>query len=175
MIRLVDTIEFAVPAEGRSWRNLRRPRVIASTREPRRTRLHAMTQNAPIRVRRRILAILLVAMLFTAVNGCGAPARVVGPDAIGFESGELRSIENTALSVVDEACGQAVVRLGYDDVEETRDPGSVRYRAHTAGGEPVDIKAVAQGKKRTELRIRIGLYGDEAASRLVLEEIQQAL
>ena len=49
------------------------------------------------------------------------------------------------------------------------------HQAETAGGEPVDIRLVEKGPDRTELRIRIGVFGNEARSRLVLEQIHQSL
>ena len=57
----------------------------------------------------------------------------------------------------------------------SREADQVRFRARTAGGEPVDVRLFARGPERTDLRIRIGLLGDETTSRLVLEEIHQSL
>jgi hypothetical protein len=44
-----------------------------------------------------------------------------------------------------------------------------------AGGDPVDIRLIAKDDDQTDLRIRIGVFGNEARSRLVLEQIRQAL
>ena len=58
----------------------------------------------------------------------------------------------------------------------TKDLGDrIRWRATTAGGDPVDIRLIAKGDEQTDLRIRIGVFGNEARSRLVLEQIRQAL
>ena len=65
--------------------------------------------------------------------------------------------------------------LGYDEVETERDAERIRWRARTAAGDPVDIRLLAREPASTELRIRIGVFGDEAKSRLVLEQIHQAL
>ena len=45
----------------------------------------------------------------------------------------------------------------------------------TAGGDPVDIQLIARSEEETDLRIRIGVFGNEARSRLVLEQIRQSL
>ena len=65
--------------------------------------------------------------------------------------------------------------LGYEAIETERDAQQIRWRARTAGGDPVDIRLVAKKPEKTELRIRIGVFGDETKSRLVLEQIHQAL
>jgi len=92
-----------------------------------------------------------------------------------FEAGELRSTQEAPLSRVDSACEQAIERLGYEDVEIERETDRIRYRARSVGGEPVDIRLVANDSEHTDVRIRIGILGDETTSRLVLEEIHQSL
>jgi Protein of unknown function (DUF3568) len=110
-------------------------------------------------------------------GGCGALVRLGGkePVDIAFTTGELRSTEKASLDQLEAACSQAIDRLGYEEVEAEREADQIRYRARTAGGEPVNIRVVARGPKRTDLRIRIGVSGDETTSRLVLEEIHQSL
>ncbi len=56
-----------------------------------------------------------------------------------------------------------------------RDEEEVRWQAQTAGGDPVEIRLIPKSGKRTTLRIRVGVIGDEARSRLVLEQIRQSL
>lgn len=97
-----------------------------------------------------------------------------GTSAIAFATGELRSTEPKALHTLDAACASAVDVLGYDEVETEREADRIRWRARTAAGEPVDIRLLAKGPESTELRIRVGVFGDEAKSRLVLEQIHQA-
>jgi hypothetical protein len=128
-------------------------------------------------IARITLAVLLGAALIATQGGCGALLLVggAGTSAIAFATGELRSTEEAAMADVDSACGLAIERLGYEEVEVEREADRVRFRARTAGGEPVDIRVLARGPERTELRIRIGVFGDETTSRLVLEEIHQSL
>lgn len=120
-----------------------------------------------------LLAMIAVPLLST---GCGALLLLggAGTSAIAFATGELRSTEPLALAELDAACAMAVDVLGYDEVETERDVDRIRWRARTAAGDPVDIHLRAKGQDATELRIRIGVFGDEAKSRLVLEQIHQA-
>ena len=120
---------------------------------------------------------LLVVLVAALGTGCGALLLVggAGTGAIAFATGELKSAEEHSLADLDRACRLAVDTLGYDNVETTYDKDRVRWQARTASGDPVDIHLAAKGTHRTQLRIRVGVFGDEARSRLVLEQIHQSL
>ena len=124
-----------------------------------------------------LLRLLSLLSLLPLASGCGALLLVggAGTSAIAFATGELRSTEPTSLADLDAACATAVDVLGYDEVETERDADRIRWRARTAAGDPVDIRLLAREPASTELRIRIGVFGDEAKSRLVREQIHQAL
>lgn len=110
--------------------------------------------------------------------GCGALLLVggAGTSAIAFATGELRATEDVPLATLHEATRIAIETLRYDDVVATLEGDErIRWRATTAGGDPVDIRLIARGEERTDVRIRIGVFGNEARSRLVLEQIRQAL
>jgi len=128
-------------------------------------------------VRTHLSTTLLVVLLTTSTAGCGALLRIGEPDptAIRFENGELRSYEDVSLAELDLACRKAAETLGYEKIESTREAKRVHWTARTAGGEPVELDLSATSPKRTELRIRVGVLGSEARSRLVLEQIHQSL
>ena len=140
----------------------------APTARARRTRPGAVARAARF---------ALLASLALGSSGCFGLLLLggAGTGAIAFATGELRSTERTPIAALDAACASAVDTLGYDEVETERADERIRWRARTASGEPVEIRLAASGEARTELRIRIGVFGDEAKSRLVLEEIHRAL
>jgi hypothetical protein len=119
----------------------------------------------------------LLTLLLLGTPGCGALLLVggAGTSAIAFATGELQVTEEAPLMALDEACQIAVETLGYEDIQSTRDTDRARWRAVTAGGDPVDIRLSAKEPDRTEVRIRIGVFGSEGRSRLVLEQIRQSL
>ena len=131
------------------------------------------------RIRRSGRAALLCALIgmVLAQGGCGALLLVggAGTSAIAFATGELRVIEAASLTQVHDATRLAVETLRYADAEAVLTEENVRWTATTAGGDPVDIRLSATGPEQTELRIRIGIFGNEARSRLVLEQIRQSL
>jgi len=121
------------------------------------------------------MGLLLLSVGFS--SGCGALLRGgdADPSAITFATGELRATEDTSLADLDEACRIAAETLGYDEIMAVQDVHEVRWSATTPGGDPVDIRLKALEPERTEVRIRVGVYGSEARSRLVLEQIRQSL
>jgi hypothetical protein len=122
-----------------------------------------------------LAGLLLASSGFMA--GCGALFDIGGSDssAIAFATGELRATEEFPLVEVDDACRRAIETLGYEEVQIIRGADELRWRATTPGGDPVDIHLMARGADRTEVRIRIGVSGNEGRSRLVLEQIRQSL
>lgn len=119
----------------------------------------------------------LVATLCLATTGCGALLLVggAGSSAVAFATGELSVTEEVPLRDLHEATRVAVEKLRYDEVEAVLEADRIRWEATTAGGDPVAIRLIARSPERTELRIRVGVFGSEARSRLVLEQIRQAL
>ena len=125
---------------------------------------------------RRIIGMMAILPMLVS-TGCGALLLVggAGTSAIAFATGELRATEEYSLSDVHAACQRAVETLGYKEIEATLEADRILWKATTPGGDPVDIRLIAKRPKKTELRIRIGVFGNEARSRLVLEQIRQSL
>lgn len=123
------------------------------------------------------MALTMALASLPLLTGCGALLLLggAGSSAIAFATGELQVIEDASVGRLDVATGIALETLGYDTIQATREPERVRWSARTAGGEPVEIGLRARGRERTRIRIRVGTFGDETRSRLVLEQIRQAL
>jgi hypothetical protein len=115
---------------------------------------------------------LVLALAGTA--GCGVLLRLAESDSdeIIFADGVLSVTETSPLGEVLEACHRAYRALGYQEVTHT-DPN--RLQAKTPSGDPVDILLTAKDPQRTELKIQIGVIGNEAHSRLLLEQIRQSI
>jgi hypothetical protein len=116
-------------------------------------------------------------MLCTLLSGCGALLLVggAGTSAIAFATGELQSTEPYSLEALDQACATALDEMAYSEIDTVREADKIRWRAKTSGGDPVDLRLQSKGPKSTDLRIRIGIFGNESRSRLLLEQIHQAL
>jgi hypothetical protein len=127
-----------------------------------------------VRIRSAIALFVIFQTVLAA--GCGGLVlRGSEPNPISFESGELRSNEEIPLAELDLACRDAVETLGYEEIETRLEEDRIVMTARTAGGEPVELRLAPTSSRRTELRIRIGVLGNEPQSRLVLEQIHQSL
>ncbi len=124
-------------------------------------------------------ATLLLTVLISAAlgTGCGAVLRFSDDQAesISFASGELRSHEPHSITELDVACGAAIDALGYEDGRAQHEEARIVWEAQTAGGDRVEIQLMSGRGKGSELRIRVGVLGDETRSRLLLEQIHQSL
>ena len=125
---------------------------------------------------RSALVALAAAALLT-LPGCGALLLVggAGTSAIAFATGELRATQEASLPALDGACESVFASNGYKEIETERKDEQIRWQATTPGGEPVDVRLKAEGPEQTEVRIRIGVFGNESRSRLLLEQLGQAL
>jgi len=126
-------------------------------------------------MRTRYAIALLIVLVSALPAGCGRLFPTHGASPITFEAGELRSNVEVSLDELDLACRQAIETLGYEQVETTQDAKRILWRARTASGDAVELQLAARTASKTELRIRVGVLGNEARSRLILEQIHQSL
>lgn len=126
-------------------------------------------------MRSRYAIALLIVLVSALQAGCGRLFPTHGASPITFEAGELRSNEEVSLDELDLACRKAIETLGYEQVETTQDTKRILWRARTASGDAVELQLAARTASKTELRIRVGVLGNEARSRLILEQIHQSL
>lgn len=134
------------------------------------------TPSPKIRLRTARSIVLALTLAF-ATSGCGAllPVGGAGTSAIAFATGELTVTEAIAIGDLQAATRTAVETLRYVDADAVQDGNRIRWRATTAGGDPVDIRLISLGPLETEVHIRVGVFGNEARSRLVLEQIRRSL
>lgn len=135
-------------------------------------------QRSRIRIQvRRVICALILGATSGGLTGCGALLLVggAGTSAIAFATGELQSSEPHSLDTIDQACALALDEMAYSEIDVEREADRIRWRAKTSGGDPVDVQLHAKGPQTTDLRIRIGVFGNEARSRLLLEQIHQSL
>jgi len=142
-----------------------------------------MPRALPISVRRlrsRSHLVLASALLLGLQSGCGIFLLAGGAGAGGilYATGELKASEPHPLQAVIDASRTAISELSYDPIDDDRatvDEKSARIVARTASGDDVDIRLHRRNAGRTDVRIRVGVFGDETLSRLILEKIQQLL
>lgn len=123
------------------------------------------------------LAACLTALL---LQGCGAPL-VIASAGLGalqtgttaFIRGELESAEPYPLDVAHQAARDGLVDLRLPIVSERITRNSAAIIASETGGRAVKIYLERKSPVVSKINIRVGVWGDQAMSRLVQQAIQK--
>lgn len=109
---------------------------------------------------------------FVAAVGIGAAA---GAGTIAYLKGELKALEDANIDRVWRATEGAVNELNFIVTNKVKDAVSAKLDALTADNKGVHITLKRKTDSLTEITIRIGTFGNEELSRLILEKIQKRL
>ncbi|WKZ17779.1 MAG: DUF3568 family protein [Candidatus Jettenia sp. CY-1] len=105
--------------------------------------------------------------------GIGSDAAAAGTAA--YTLGELRSMEQISLDRTWQAAQKAVEDLEYTVTSREKDALTANLIARGAGDKKIEINLRKVSEEMTEVRIRVGTFGDESLSRLVLKKIKKNL
>lgn len=124
----------------------------------------------------RPLTGLLLACVLLLQSGCVA---VVAAGAAGtgvaWHSGRMETTLNHGIDAVYTAAQQAVDRLEFARVSEKKSGVDAELIGRTARDTKVEITLKRVDAKITRLGIRVGVFGDEAISLALLEQIKAGL
>jgi hypothetical protein len=103
---------------------------------------------------------------------CGA---LVGVAA--YKGGEVRYTGELSLNEVWDAAQKALRDLGYAVTSKERHVSDTpcQLTAEKEGSKRIRVTLNRQSDVVTEIRIRIGTFGDESLSRLILEKVEEQL
>ncbi|MCG6536893.1 MAG: DUF3568 domain-containing protein [Syntrophales bacterium LBB04] len=108
----------------------------------------------------------------------GCEVLMVGGAAMGTSSGtylylngEVNGEYNFPLEAVWAACEKTMTDMHAVNVEKTRKIGSGDISA-TINEKPVTLKVKYEGRDKTSLGVRVGLFGDETASKFLYDKIR---
>lgn len=128
---------------------------------------------------KKLLLVPLAAGLLAASNGCAllvvGGAAAAGAGAVYYVSGELKDTESASLDTVNRATLAAMGDLKYAVVSDAKDSLNAKIIARTATDTKIEIQLAKQAPAVTEIRIRVGVFGDEQMSRQILEKIKARL
>ncbi len=124
---------------------------------------------------RRLFAVITVAAATCFHAGC-ALLLIGGAGAAGYAyvNGECEKFYPYAMDQTWAAVRDAVQSMGLPVVREASDALSGRLESRTAEGDKVTITLKPKGAV-TDVRIRVGVFGDEDESGLILAEIDKRL
>lgn len=123
------------------------------------------------------LLVLATALMFS--SGCAlllvGGAAAAGAGAVVYVKGELKDTEPNSLDATHAAVLAGLHDLQYAVVNDSKDLINAKTLARTATDTRIEVLLTKQSPTQTEIRIRVGTFGDEALSRQILEKIKAHL
>ena len=122
-----------------------------------------------------LLSLIGLALFF--FTGCAAIVigGAAGVGSYAYLSGELKSNEPIPLSSAWNATQKAVKESGFTVTSKEKDAFYAKLIARGAKDKKVTIKLKKQSDNITEIKIRVGMMGDEVMSRQIYEEIKKQI
>lgn len=137
--------------------------------------MHMKILNAIRRVGVMVSLLALVALgAGCAVVAVGAAAGA-GAAGYAYVSGVLVSTESATLDRAWDATLAAMKDLQFPITSQRKDALQASLVARNAFDKKISIKLKKVSEQSTEVRIRVGTFGDETASRAILEKIKKRL
>ena len=115
--------------------------------------------------------------LATAIlSGCWAAVGAgAGASTVAYIDGSVKDNVDASLESVHSAALKACEELQYKVTSESKDAKTVEIIARTGKDEKIKIDLAFLTEKATEVKIRVGVFGDEALSIDLLEAIKKSL
>ena len=118
------------------------------------------------------LALLLQTGCALVLIGGGAAAGIGG---YAYVKGELKAVEKNSLDKVWEASLAAMQDLEFPVTSQSKDALTGKLTARTAKDKKVSIELKALPDSSTEIKVRVGTFGDEALSLVIMDKIKKHL
>lgn len=122
--------------------------------------------------RSSIAAMICLSLLLS--YGCAlVVGGAAGAGAVAYVRGELKALEDVTLDRAWPAAKQAMSDLEFMVTDSEKDAFNGRLTARGAGDKKIVVSLKKESDAVTEIRIRVGSFGDEAMSRKILETIKK--
>jgi hypothetical protein len=117
------------------------------------------------------MSLMLQGCVFLAL-GTGAAA---GAGTVAYIKGELQTTYAASLDRTYQATLEALKDLDYRIISAQKDGAEGEIQAKKIGGEKVKVNLSISGPGSTLVKIRVGIFGDEALSRTISSRIASQL
>ena len=126
----------------------------------------------------RTKQVVLGGLIFTLTLAMGCCAAVfvgAGAAGYGFVRGELKANLSADLNKAYNATLKAMEKLEFNVINKDKDALSAKITARNAQDKKVQIKLARTGEDITEIRIRIGVFGNQRQSIAIFDQIKEYL
>lgn len=128
---------------------------------------------------KHIILVIVAALSLAVLNGCAllvvGGAAAAGAGTVVYLDGELKDTQNYSLEAVYSASLAGLKDMQFAVVNSSKDTINAKILARTATDTKVQITLTKQSPTLTEIRIRVGTFGDEQMSRQLLDKIKAHL
>ena len=130
-------------------------------------------------MKNKLLIVLLMSSLLMLNSGCAlfvvGAAAGAGAGGYAYVNGEIKSTESASLDRTWSATLAAMKDLEFPVTSQTKDALEANLTARNASDKKIGIKLKKVSETATEIRIRVGTFGDESISRIILDKIHKRL
>jgi len=123
----------------------------------------------------RVAACALGLAALALSTGCLAAAAGAGAGAVAYVRGELDATVDASPDRTVRAVGRAVQQLEFAKVSESKDALLSITVVRNAADKKIEIRTERMGATLTRIKIRVGVFGDEALSQAILDKIKSNL
>jgi hypothetical protein len=121
---------------------------------------------------KRIVTLVLLAALSIGAAGCIVAAiGAAGAGTVVYVRGEIESYYDTDVQNLYDATVKAMADLKLYVIEQSHDSLSAKVIARNSGDQKVTVTIDGSNREAVKVTIRVGFWGDETASRAVLDRI----
>ncbi len=124
---------------------------------------------------RGLIAAALVLVLGLLPGCLIVAAGAAGASTVAYVRGDLTAPLTADYETAATASCRALDKLGFKIVQENRDALAADYVARTALDKKVQVRVTKVDDKTAQVRIRVGVFGDEQLSHAILDEIKRRL
>ncbi len=123
-----------------------------------------------------VLSLALLPVLLPGLTGCAATITpVAGGGVVTYQYRDLNATLAEDYDKVVEASRRAVKDLEFARVSDNKDAYAARLVVRTALDKKVEITVTNSGKNMTNIKIRVGLVGDQTLSMAIFDKIKAGL
>jgi hypothetical protein len=122
------------------------------------------------------LPVFLLLAILPALAGCLAVVAAGGAaGGMAYIKGELLVELEKEVTAVNNAIEKAGQRLELHPISAERDLMGGKFVFRNAQDEKITVTSTARTSKGTELSIRVGMFGDQQRSQMILDRIRKEL
>lgn len=128
---------------------------------------------------KNVIVTLLLTTALALTPGCTlllvGGAAAAGAGGYAYVNGEAKSTESASLDKTWRAAQAAMKDLQFSVVGQSKDALEGRLTARNATDKKITIRVKKVSDSLTEVRIRVGVFGDESLSRIIHEAVKKGL